>query len=346
MSSPHRLAALIGAALFGLAGALFISPAGLSGITVEILADNAWSPTMFTAVWAEGDWQQRVPLTLPVTTATPVTLELIAEPDAPGEVWLLNAAQPDGKTILLDEFKSDGGWELRKIDRDPYRGQYAWVSSPGGGAATLRWAGEAAGPLTLLFLQHQFSGKVTVRWAGQEKELDLQNPTIAFKGVTLPLDDPPVWRAGLPLSALLTDRVGFVAQADPGGNLPVVIKQINVTGLPGGNLQLSGRRLLDLLRVKYGAVTVTAAGIQFVPNTPGTPPKFALDIPVVNASGWGRLIPWLENSLVILYLLAVGGVLAGGAALLLPPGRASNLNVVVVAVIITLLLGEIGLQIF
>ncbi len=346
MTRQQWLTVIIGTIFFAFIGLLLTTPTGFSRATISIVADNVWSPTLFTAEWTEGNLRQAIPLSLPTGNAVPTTLEIITTPENSGQVWLLNVIRSDGSIIPLNEFEADNSWELREVNWQAYENRPVWVSPPGEQQSTLRWTGEASGPLTLLFFKHQFSGEVAIHWNGHKNTLNLNAPEVAFQGVTLPLAEPVVWQAKLPLQAFSTERIGFQPRPDPVGNVDLIIKEVKITGIPGQTLALTGEQLLEVVRPKYADAILTSEGVQFIRHSPNLTPKFALNLPLVDNVGWNTAIPWVENLLMILYLGTIGGLVFGVMTWLLSANVLTNINITIVTIIVTLLIGELILQLY
>lgn len=342
LTRQQWLTVSIGIVIFGLLGLLLMTPAGLSRATIAIYAKNVWAPDIFTALWTEGDQQPYVSLKLPTGQMVSTSVEISPHQDSLGEIWLLKATRADGRDIPLEQFKGEGNWKLHTVDWGGETNRPAWVLPQGEQPAVLRWQGQAEGPLTLLFLKHPFAGQVIVRLNGQEQTVDLHSPSYAFQGVTLPLS---VWRASVPYSALQTRRIGFVAEADPAGHLPLLLEKIEITGVSGVTQAFTGPQLLEILRVKYADPSLTPAGVSLISNTDETP-KFTLVVPETGDLGWGRAVSWLENVLLVLYLVIIGVIVAVILTRWLPSRFLTNLNLAAITLIVALIGGEIGLRLY
>ena len=345
MTSQQRWAAVIGASLFGSLGLLLTSPAGLTRATIDIYAENVWSPTMFTAAWTENELQQFVSLNLPTEEVESADLALVTDHNNSGEVWLISATQSDGTSVPLEAFEAEGVWQLEAINWGKYQGQQAWVSRPDQNRSTLRWSGQVLGPLTLLFFKHSFSGKVSLQWNKSEQTINLQAPEVAFQGVTLPTSQPVVWRAHLPFGALLGDSIGFVAQPDPAQKLDYIIKEVRLNNIFGRSLTYSGQALFEMIRPKHSRAELTTAGVHLIPNSSDHAPKFALTVPELGVrASFYSLVPALENSLLVLYWGVIGVVILGIVAKLLPPQIVPNINIITASLIVAIIIGEIALR--
>ncbi len=346
--------------LFGLAGFLWLTPAGFSTATIELEADNVWNPTIFTATWeiaAEGlTWA--MPFKLSSQAPVPVNLEIIASHSSEstsGEVWLLEATWPDGQTIPLDEFQTDGNWQQQQVSWGPYENRPVWLANIQGQPAHLIWQGQATGPLTLLFAKHPQAGEVTIRWNGAlTQTVNLRAPNLEFQGLTLPLNEPPVWRATLPVSAL-SQKINLVVEADPNGVFPVLLKKISLWGAGSPPLAVAGPQLAEALQINpgqsaltgefnEGQITVIEAGVQLNPRHHGKPFQLLLSGPLAATESGIALPPWLENGLIILSLTLLGSVVFSYLAGLTPPHLLGPVNVAIITTILTLLFVEFGLN--
>ncbi len=353
ITSRRLLVTIAGTSIFGLLGLLLATPAGLSRITLEIYAQDVWSPNIFTVTWGDagGGLPWQVPLSLPMGQAMPVTLEIMAiEPDSQspaGEVWLVGAVWPDGSTIPLIEFQAGNGWQRREVNWGSYRNQPIWVFAQGGQPVPLRWEGIAPGSLTLIFAKHDQAGQVAIRWNGVEQTVDLYNPQVTFQGITLPTNEPVVWRADLPVSAL-AHQINISVEPDPGGGFPAIIQTLAISGIPGRMQQeATGERLLDTLGVTGNSqVVLTGNGVQLIPKRTDRPFQTFLNDPPLTRLKWSTMIPRLENLLLILYLMMVGGILSINLVRWLPANFLTNAGIVAISIIAALLIGEVALSIY
>lgn len=364
--AQRLLLALLGGLICGLSGFLLASPAGLSRVTVELYADNVWSPQMFTTTWVQdGLWE--IPFALSGNEATPVTLEIlagdsaqaVASTSAPSnlatqEIWLVKASWPDGSDLPFSEFQAEAGWQQKRITWGKYQNQLVWVAKSHQ-PAVLRWQGQAPGPLTLLFASNYQAGKVILRWQGTDQAVDLKSNTVAFKAATLPAREPAVWRARLPLSALEAKEIGLTMKPDPAGYYSAFIQKLRFVGLPGQPLEFAQADLPNILQVKDGRLVETPHGIQIVAEDPRDPPQVFITpaklTPADATSGqsrldWSGVIPPLENSLLVLYSAAVGFMALSSLARRLPPNFLANLNLLMVSLLLAVLLGEVGLKLY
>ena len=335
---PHRLTVGVGATLFGLLGLLLTTPAGLSKITVELHAENVWSPTIFTAEWT-GNGVGARPFRLPMEKAAPADLEITATGDAAGQIWLVGATWPDGSVIPFDDFQADSGWKRQTISWNSFRDQPVWIFDQDQ-PATLRWAGEAGGPLTLVFTKHERAGEVSVRWNGVlAQTLDLHAPDFEFTGITLPNNEPVVWRVDLPVTSL-NREIGVSVEPDPDGEFWTVFKKVKIVGVPGQTLEAEGDALSQALRIEAGQSISTPEGIRFWADSPRDPIHLFLTGSLTPDSNWGLIIPRLENVLIVLYLAAVGSIVSAGLSGLIKPGVLVNVNIVVITLVATIFTGE------
>ena len=339
---------LIGVILFAGGGFLLGTPAGLAKLTLELYAENVWSPQMFTATWTGvGLWD--TPFTLPTHSPTATSLKIVPsgrnEQAQGSEVWLVDAVWPDGSPLPLEQFQVEDGWELRTIDWASNQQQSVWINIEGK-PAPLRWSGTTSGPLTLLFAKHNRAGQVTVHGSeASSQSFDLFAPDIAFQGVTLSSDAPVVWRAALPYSAL-SSGVGFSLTPDPADNFSVKINKIRLTGIPGQSVEARGTALAEIVRSEVDQPLVTETGIQFISEGRGKSLQLFLGDPFVSTSIWLTVLPWLENLLLALYLGLMGGLVFASFSHLIKPGLLTNGNLIAVSLLLTLLLSEIGLRFF
>ncbi|MCL4300495.1 MAG: hypothetical protein KJ077_32465 [Anaerolineae bacterium] len=347
-SRQHWLTTGLGVILGSLTAWLLTTPEGLSRVTLELYAENTWSPDIFAATWTSNDQDWHVPFNLPVGTAMPASLEVVAQGQDPtaNEVLLVKATWPDGRAISPAEFQADAGWDQREISWGAYQNQPVWISQQSQ-PATLRWTGPAAGPLTLAFAEHHQAGQVMIRWNGFEQIFDLYTPALGFKGITLPAGAPVVWRADLPLRAFLAKEIGLSIQPDPGGNFAAVIKKINLRGIPGyQGEEFSGEKLLNLFRVDTGSAALVEEGVKFTPSSSDKSPRITLVNPVSIPLAWVTVMPWLENGLIVLYGAIGGGLVLGGLARWLQPGPLANLNLAACSLLLTLGLAEGALRFY
>lgn len=364
--AQRLLLALLGGFICGLVGYLLASPAGLSRVTLELYADNVWSPQMFTTTWVkDGLWE--IPFALPRNESTPVTLEIlagdsaqaVASTSAPSnlatqEIWLVKASWPDGRDLPFSEFQAEAGWQQKRITWGKYQNQLVWVAK-NHQPAVLRWQGQAPGPLTLLFASNYQAGKIILRWQGTDQAVDLKSNTVAFKAVTLPAREPAIWRARLPLSALEAKEIGLTMTPDPAGYYSAFIQKLRFVGLPGPPLEFAQADLPNILQVKDGRLVEPPHGIQIVARDPRDPPQVFITpakLALVKATSgqswldWGGVIPPLENSLLVLYLAAVGFMALGSLARRSPPNFLANLNLLMISLLLAVLLGEVGLKLY
>ena len=347
-SNQYWLAALTAAMLFGLISALRVTPGGFSKLTLELYAENVWSPTMFSMGWTGDGLAWSVPLSLPNDEAAQATLEIIAagpsDQAAGRQVWLISAAWPDGRVIPPEEFQIEDGWENQEVSWGTYQRQPVWISRQNQ-PATLRWKGEASGPLTLVFSKHDQAGQVIVRWNGAEQKLDLYAPEVVFHSLTLPINEPAIWRANLPISAL-AEAIRIFIKPDPANQLSFTLQKISVLGLPGRMIEISGDKFLDDLGIYAAKATLSPTGLHLRPDSLRYLPQITL-LSLQNANlGWSLMIPWLENVLVVMYIAIAGGVTLGNLARLLKPDTLVNVNIALISIIIALLLGEAGLRFY
>lgn len=332
--------ALLGAILLGGGGWLLMTPAGWSRLSLELSAGQVWSPDMFIVTWEnEGLWE--TPLTLVGGRAVTGTLEVApaGSNQAPGEVWLVDAKGPAGSPLAPAYFELEPGWQRQEINWRTYQNHPIWIASAQAG--TLRWQGALTGPLTLVFAQHEHAGRVVVRWNEYEQIFDLHAPGVTFRSVTIPVNGPVVWRAELPFNAV-GQEIGLELQGEPGGMLPV-LQKITLTGIPGQPVSVAGTQLAGALEAQYSRLTPAEAGVQFVQTETGTLPFVFLKGPLAPNSAWGRVLPWLENSLASLYLAVLGGLLPGVWAGHTRPAFLARFNLVVTGVLVGLALGEVSL---
>ncbi len=328
----------LGVVLGGLTAWLLTTPDGLSRVTLELYAEDTWSPDIFAITWSNNDLNWQVPFRLPLGAATPASLEIIAQGQdktAANEVWLVKAAWPDGKVIPPTEFQTEAGWIQREVNWGAYQNQSIWVSRQNQ-PATLRWTGTAVGPLTLAFAEHHQGGQVAVRWNGLEQNFNLSTPNLGFMGVTLPNNTPVVWRADLPLRAFLGKEIGFSIQPDPNGNFAAVVKKIILRGIPGyEDGEYSGEKLLNLFLVDSGKATLTEVGVKFTPNQADKSPRITLVNSFSGSANWFMVIPWLENGLLVLYGGVIGGIILSSLTFRLQPGLLTNFNLAVCSLLLT-----------
>ena len=343
LSSQQWLMMGVGATVCGLAGFLITTPAGLSKIILEVEADKVWSPNIFTATWV-GDSLWDVPLTLSRNRSSQSgILEVVATGesgfDENSEVWLGSAVWPDGSNLPLDNFVADGpGWGKHEVEWDG-KNRQVWASRTNQ-PAMLRWQGDAIGPLTLVFAEHSKGGPGLIRWNGQEQEFNLYAPELGLKGITLSTGEPVVWRAELPLTALGRE-ISLRSEADANGNLPAILKQIKLVGIPGQEvIGVSGRQLVDATEPLAGSVIPVENGIQLVRQKLTRLPKIILTDPLVTPSTGRILLPWLENGVVVLYAAVIGALLGGGLALRLSSALSVNISLLVIGFLIAVLFGE------
>ena len=244
-SVQHRLMMMVAAMIIGLFSLLLTSPAGLSRVILELDAANVWSPNIFTATWSGAgdglDWQ--TPFNLPTSKAVSTTLEIVATghhtSPAGSEVWLVGATWSDGTSFSFDKFEADKGWVYRQITWGSYQNRPVWVSGQDQ-PAVLHWQGMVTGPLTLVFAKHDRAGEVTIHWNGiLTQTIDLYTPQLELTSITLPVNQPAVWRANLPVSAL-NEEINIAVGLDPLQKSPIIIKKIDFVGIPGQNLAVTG----------------------------------------------------------------------------------------------------------
>lgn len=364
--TQRLLLALLGGFICGLVGYLLASPAGLSRVTLELYADNVWSPQMFTTTWVkDGLWE--IPFALPRNESTPVTLEILAGDSdqaiastsaqstlATPEIWLVKATWPDGSTLPFSEFQAEPGWQQKQVTWGAYQDQPVWMTKSQQ-PAMLRWQGQAPGPLTLLFASNSRAGKVIVRWQGTDQAVDLHSNSVAFKAVTLPAREPAVWQAKLPLSALEAKEFGLTMTPDPVGHYSALIQKLRFVGLTGSPLEFTQVDLPTILQVKDGWIVETPPGIQVIAQDPRDPPQVFITPSKLTAAtatwgqswhDWSRVIPPLENSLLVLYLAALGFIALGRLARRLQPNFLTNLNLLGLSLLLAVLLGEGGLKLY
>ncbi len=343
LSRQQRLATLVGAVMLGGAAWLATTPAGLSRLKLTLQADNVWAANIFTVAWFRDGLDWSVPLTLPASRPTPATAEITATSP---EVWLIGATQADGRAVPLEEFKAENGWRLQQIDWARYRAHPVWItrSAP---PATLRWHGQVVGPLTLTFAGHSRGGQALIRWQNMAHTFELYDEGVEFKGITLALDQPPLWQASLPLSALSTPNLSLTIQPDPGGAYPALIQKVTLTGLPGSDsLEISGQQLLDFLVVENGQAILTEAGVKIIPAQADKLPRILLGAALRPGASWLGVLPGLENGLLILYGAVLGALLLGGLSLQLSAGILVNLNLSLLSLLLSLGLVEAGLRVY
>jgi len=46
--------------------------------------------------------------------------------------------------------------------------------------------------------------------------------------------------------------------------LQVLIKKVSITGIPGQTIELTGQKLFEALRVKYGDVVLNSNGVRLI----------------------------------------------------------------------------------
>ncbi|MCL4300489.1 MAG: hypothetical protein KJ077_32435 [Anaerolineae bacterium] len=353
--APRLLLAILGGVICGLLAFLFTTPAGLTRVTLELDVENVWSPQIFSAAWVtDGLWD--IPFTLPEDGSVPVSLEIVVggkqgqevslTPGQAAHVWFVRATWPDGRDIPFEQFQTERGWQQQRFSWGAYQNQPVWVAQTEQ-PAILRWQGVASGPLTLLFASNPQSGQVTVRWQGVEQRLDLLAPTVGFKAVTLAAQQPAVWRAKLPLSALQAEEIGLNIAADPAGNYSPVFRKLGVRGLSSQTLEFTGSDFLNFLQVKDGHMGVVSPGVQVIPQDPRDPPQLFLPAAkwaefAPNAASWSRIIPWLENGLLILYLAMLGFIAGSGLASVLPGKTITVFNRLAISLLIILAMAELG----
>ena len=350
LSLQPWLIATIGLLVFGLAGFLLATPAGLSRITLELYAQGAWSPNIFTVEWGsltdqEGlGWQ--VPLSLPAHAPVSAALEIRPGRQANGqwsEVWLVSALWPDGTPISSDQFQADGNWQRREVDWNGYQ-QPVWVFQ-GDQPGVLSWVGMAPGPLTLTFARHSQAGQVAIQWQGQPQMVELYAPDVEFTGVTLPVAGPVVWRASLPFSAL-AEEITLSVEPDPGAGFPAVIEKLSLRGLPGQAPLAAGEQLSEVLQFDSGFAVLTSTGLRFETKKSDELPRATLTGSLIPRLSWSPLIPLLENGLLVLYSALIGGITLGTLASLLRPRILVNLNILAITLLLALGLAEIALYIY
>lgn len=343
----QRIMTILGAALGGLLGLLCLTPAGLSRLTLELYADNVWSPKIFTAAWAGAgaglDWS--VPFELPADRPQAASLEI--SPLGPPEVWLVEATWSDGQPIPFEQFQAEHGWQRQEITWATYQNRPIWVSKYSQ-STILRWAGPTSGPLTLLFAKYPEAGEVLIRWNGVEQIVDLRAPALEFKAVTLPLRKPIVWRANLPLEALLADSINLYLEPDPARAYVTTISKIRLKGFFNQPVEATGDQLLELLSVGGGEAALSPAGIQLVPHNPYKPPFVSFTAPFTGNKSQRliRVIPWLENMLVVLYAAIIGYLLWGLLVKFIWPNGLINLSLLISSLLVAILIGEISLRLY
>lgn len=348
---PRFLATVLGAVIGGGVAWLYLSPAGLSRVTLEFEAEYVWAPTIFTVAWngagAGLDWV--VSPRLPTTSGELLTLEImpagIEDPRPAHQVWLIKAMWPDGQAISLDEFQAEGDWTRPNIDWQAYQDRPIWVSEQRQ-PSLLRWQGLAPGPLTLIFAMHEYAGQVLIRWNGLEQVIDLYAPQTQFRGVTLATGAPVVWRATLPVTAL-EDELNLLIDPDPTGNLGAIIKKISLSRAWGQPVAATGEQLLEALAGRGGQPALVPEGLRLIPDNPYKPPYLALTDTFVSQVKPGLIFPpWLENLAVVVGAGAIGFVGMGLAGRRLPPQLLLNGAVVTISLGLSLLLVEGGLRLY
>lgn len=350
-SFQHLSAIILVAVSLGTLGFMLTSPAGLAYVTVELYAVNAWSPNMFTLIgtWSRDglDWQ--VPFRLPENPAVPVKLEIITTGQSNSSngstVSLVGATWPSGESLPFDQFEAETGWAYRYLNWKAYHQLPIWESS-GEQPAVLRWQGPASGPLTLVFTKHPQAGKVTIHWNDTlTQTLDLYAPELDLAAVTLPVNEPVVWRANLPTSAL-AEEIRFTVQPDPLKKSPVIFDKISLIGVPGQNLAAAGPELLKILHVSNGDITLTPDYQVQLANSNEETPEITLKDSLAPQLAWSPLLPWLENGLLVLYIAVIGGIMAGCLARLVQPNVLPRAMMALLGVMIALLIGEAGLRLY
>ena len=322
----------------------------MSSITLELEADNVWSPQIFSVAWGslatEGGIQWQAPLQLPTHAPLPLTVQIISLGSESGsaatEVWLVGAVWPDGRSIPVDDFQTDAGWEQREISWGSYENKPIWMTRQRQ-PAKMSWSGSATGPLTLIFAKHNQAGQVTIHWNEQSQTLDLAAPAVEFQGVSLPLSPPYNWRAELPLNAL-GDDISILIEPDPGGGFPATLKQISLSGVPGYTPVASGDQLQKALRLEGGVAQATETGLRVDTKRSTQPPRLTLTSTFIPRIAWSWLIPPLENGLLILYGAVVGGLIFAYAGRSIPSPILINVNILLVTILIAVGVGEVLLR--
>lgn len=350
LSPAQWLATGLGAIIFGLAALLSGKPAGLSQVTLELQANNVWSPDVFTAIWrdshgADGvEWQApfRLPGHAPLAATLVITAAGSGQAGAGAEVWLAGAVWPDGQAIPFDQFQAGPGWQEQTITWGDYQDRPVLVFRQGSPAA-LHWQGFASGPLTLVFAAHERAGQVTVGWNDQVQTLDLRATGVEFRSLILPATGPVVWRAKLPASAL-AGEIGLTVQPDPTGGFPAVLTALGWVSGPGQGSTVTGEALLQAFRFDEGGAIPVQGGIKLAGQKPGQPPRALLAGPLAPKVPWSRWLPLVENGLLGLAAAGLGGLVAAFIAKRLPAPWLTNLNLVAISLLATLGLGEVVLQ--
>jgi hypothetical protein len=168
--------------------------------------------------------------------------------------------------------------------------------------------------------------------------------------VTLPVRQPVVWRAELPLSALQAEEMSLAITPDPNGYYGTTLQKLRLVGLPGQTIEWTGAELLKAVQIKDGQAVLTPAGLQFVPEDPEEPPQIYLADAkggssvrgLAGSAAWIKLLPPLENAVLVLYGTCLGFVLIAVLARFLRPGVLANLNKAVFSVLIMLCIAEVG----